>query len=278
LQSAAKFKRDFTLKRTSGKMACFSLKHLHMKKNLKKTIFVLGITAFSAVAFAQNQMSTTDTNNPPGSQISAQGFVWEAAETDKKEIHLGELALQKSDNDNVKDYAKRIVADHTKASKKLQAIAEKEGLDYPSTNSIAWDTNGTWHTNSAGDSKYPATENQDKDSPPHLASLQVSNNIEGWTNGESGVSEMDWDALSGAEFDRAFVHHMIAGHQQAIRKFELAAENLQDPALKKYAKKTLPVLREHLRLAQELQSQLTAWSDSGATNSAYSNSTGSANQ
>jgi putative membrane protein len=254
--------------------------NLHMKKNIKKTILVLGISAFSAAAFAQDQspMFNMDTNNPQSSQMSAQGFVWAAAKTDMKEIHLGEMALQKSDNDDVKDYAKRIVADHKKACKKLRAIADKEGLDYPTTNSMAWNTNGMWHTNYADENKYPTTENQDMDSPPHLASLLISTNMEGSTNGQMAVREMDWNALSGAEFDRAFVSHMIMGHQQAIRKFEMASENLQDPALKKYAEKTLPVLREHLRLAQELQSKVGTWSDTGATNSMYSNSMSNTNR
>jgi predicted outer membrane protein len=102
--------------------------------------------------------------------------------------------------------------------------------------------------------------------------------MEGSTNGQMAVREMDWNALSGAQFDRAFVSHMITGHQQAIRKFEMASENLQDPALKKYAEKTLPVLREHLRMAQELQSQVGTWSDAGATNSMYSSSMVNTNQ
>ena len=78
--------------------------------------------------------------------VTAQHFVWEAATTDMKEIHMGELALQKSDNSDVQSFAKRIISDHKKACKKLQAIAEKEGLNFPDTNSMAWN-NDRWATN-----------------------------------------------------------------------------------------------------------------------------------
>ncbi|MEJ0090933.1 MAG: DUF4142 domain-containing protein [Limisphaerales bacterium] len=81
---------------------------------------------------------------------------------------------------------------------------------------------------------------------------------------------MNWDALSGPQFDRAFISHMITGHEKAISKFETASANLQDPELKKYANKTLPTLRKHLEMAQELQTKIGMWSAS-STNSAYQN-------
>ena len=243
-----------------------------MKINLNKTIMTIGVCALAAAVFADDQipgnMSSTDTNNWDNQPVTSQSFVWAAATTDMKEIHMGELALQKSDNADVKSFAKRIVADHKKACKKLRAIADKEGLNFPDTNSMAWDANGRWQTNSTSESQHPAVEHQDMDSPPHLAYLMVSN-ANGTVNGQWPQHEINWDALSGAEFDRAFANHMVMGHEKAIRKFENASANLQDADLKKYADKTLPTLRDHLRRAQELQSQVGEWTDSDMTNSAY---------
>ena len=215
--------------------------------------------------------STSDTNNVAGMDTNAwrttptmsQQFVWMAAMTDKKEIQLGELALQKSDNSNVKSFAQRIISDHKSSCEKLQAIAEKEGLKFPGTNFMAQGVNGQWDTNSAG-LESPAKEMQDMDSPPHLASLLVSNANNSMDNGQMAV---DWNSLSGADFDRAFAKHMVAGHEKAIRKFEAASASLQDADLKEYAENTLPVLREHLRMAQSLQSQIANSSYSNMTNS-----------
>jgi putative membrane protein len=38
--------------------------------------------------------------------------------------------------------------------------------------------------------------------------------------------------------------------------FDHAARKAQDPAVKAFAAKTLPALKEHLRLAQDLRAQL----------------------
>ena len=257
-----------------------------MKINLNKIVMAAAVCAMTTIAFADDQAPQTqqmsDTNSLNYSAITPQSFVWMAAMTDMKEIHLGEMALQKSDNADVKSFARRIVADHKKSCKKLQAIAEKEGLNYPSTNSMAWDMNDRWHSNSmvgdrndhwntnSGHFENSPMEKQDMDSPPHLASLLVSN-ADDTADGQqmAGHEMINWDSLSGAEFDRAFVNHMVMGHEKAIRKFEMASATLQDASLKKYANKTLPILREHLRMAQELQSQVSVMSDSGMTNSMY---------
>jgi putative membrane protein len=262
-------------------------KHAFMKISLNKTIITAGVCALAAIACADDQVprmqsvpeaNNLDTNNWDNQPITSQSFVWAAATTDMKEIHMGELALQKSDNDDVKSFAKRIIADHTKACKKLQAIAEKEGLDYPSTNSMAWDMNDRWHTNydgwhtNSGNYENVATENPDKDYPPHLATLLVSNATYTADGRPMAGHEMNLESLSGAEFDRAFANHMVMGHERAISKFEAASASLQDASLKKYADKTLPILNKHLRLAQDLQSKVAVGPDSGVTNSVSQNS------
>jgi putative membrane protein len=245
-----------------------------MKSNWNKIILTIGVCSFTvAVAIADQQMQAvseqtnnlagTDTNNWRTKPILSQRFVWMAATTDKKEIHLGELALQKSDNSNVKSFAQRIISDHKDSWEKLQTIAEKEGLKFPGTNVVAPRMNEQWDTNSA-DMENPALERQDMDSPPHLASLLVSNADNSLVNKQMAV---DWDSLSGVDFDRAFVKHMVAGHEEAIREFEVASASLQDSDLKEYADNTLPVLRDHLQMAQNLESQIVNSSYSNPTNS-----------
>ncbi len=55
--------------------------------------------------------------------------------------------------------------------------------------------------------------------------------------------------LSGAEFDKAYMHHMTGDHQKDIAEFERASTGSQDADVKAFAGKTLPTLREHLQLA-----------------------------
>jgi putative membrane protein len=58
--------------------------------------------------------------------------------------------------------------------------------------------------------------------------------------------------LSGAAFDRDYAHQAVQDHQQTVALFRGEAQNGRDPALKGFAQKYLPVLRQHLQLAQQL--------------------------
>lgn len=60
-------------------------------------------------------------------------------------------------------------------------------------------------------------------------------------------------ALSGAEFDRQFAAEMVMAHQEMIGKFERQAQS-GDSKVAKHAEKLLPVLEQHLEMAQRLQS------------------------
>lgn len=58
--------------------------------------------------------------------------------------------------------------------------------------------------------------------------------------------------LNGKDFDREFAQHAVKDHQKDIKDFEKATAKLQDPDVKAWAEKQLPVLREHLAMAQKL--------------------------
>ncbi|HWC96351.1 MAG TPA: DUF4142 domain-containing protein [Candidatus Sulfopaludibacter sp.] len=55
----------------------------------------------------------------------------------------------------------------------------------------------------------------------------------------------------GATFDREYMNMMVNDHKEDISEFEKAARTETDPDVKAFANKTLPTLREHLKLAQE---------------------------
>ncbi|HWM90188.1 MAG TPA: DUF4142 domain-containing protein [Thermoanaerobaculia bacterium] len=58
--------------------------------------------------------------------------------------------------------------------------------------------------------------------------------------------------LTGAEFDRMYLQHMVKEHKKDVSGFEKQAEKGADPALRSFAQETLPTLREHLTLVQNL--------------------------
>ncbi|MBM0108062.1 DUF4142 domain-containing protein [Steroidobacter sp. S1-65] len=63
--------------------------------------------------------------------ISAADFAKKAGASGATEVEMGKLGAQKATNAEVKAYAQKMVADHTKANKELMAVAKKKGLEVP---------------------------------------------------------------------------------------------------------------------------------------------------
>lgn len=58
-------------------------------------------------------------------------FVKHAMEGSLAEVQLGQLALQKSSNDQVKQFAQRMVDDHTKMNEEMKPVAQQLGVAVP---------------------------------------------------------------------------------------------------------------------------------------------------
>lgn len=59
--------------------------------------------------------------------------------------------------------------------------------------------------------------------------------------------------LHGHEFDRAFVHAMVQGHEDAIKLFEDVKDHAQHREVREYAAAQLPHLHHHLDRAHEME-------------------------
>lgn len=71
---------------------------------------------------------------------------------------------------------------------------------------------------------------------------------------EKDQKEVDkFKAMTGDEFDKAYVEHMVKDHEHDIKEFKRASQEAKDPALKEFATKTLPTLEEHLAMVKKLQ-------------------------
>lgn len=64
--------------------------------------------------------------------------------------------------------------------------------------------------------------------------------------------------LTGAEFDRMYMSHMVKDHEKDVKEFEKQAQKGTDPALRAFAEQTLPTLRQHLELAKSVATQVGA--------------------
>jgi len=62
--------------------------------------------------------------------------------------------------------------------------------------------------------------------------------------------------LSGPQFDQAYMSLMIQGHQTDVAQFDTQSRNADSPQVREFAARSLPILQQHLSLAQQVGSQV----------------------
>jgi putative membrane protein len=60
-------------------------------------------------------------------------------------------------------------------------------------------------------------------------------------------------SLSGAAFDKTYIHAMVQGHEQTAKLYETESGTVKDSRLKSYVDQTLPVVQQHLSHIQSIQ-------------------------
>ena len=140
-----------------------------------------------------------------GTASSDSNFMKKAAAGGLAEVELGQLAVQKASNEQVKQFGQRMIDDHSKANEQLKSVAEQEHVTLPTR--------------------------------PDLKDRQTKDRLE---------------KLSGTEFDQAYMSDMLKDHKKDVAEFERESKMAKNPAVKSFAEQTLPVLREHLSLAEQI--------------------------
>jgi putative membrane protein len=80
----------------------------------------------------------------------------------------------------------------------------------------------------------------------------------GAATASAGTVDPSVQGKTGNELDLAYADAMVADHQKDIRMFENAAKNASSATARKLASDALPVLRDHLKRAQALQTKLSS--------------------
>ncbi len=118
----------------------------------KKTVAVAGAMLLcGSMGLAQmNQPPSGRSRASPGTEQSRYGFPdeWRCSKRDNlrpmdrmfvgkamqgsmAEVQLGQLTLQKSNNDQVKQFAQRMIDDHTKLNEQMKPVAQQLGVAVP---------------------------------------------------------------------------------------------------------------------------------------------------
>jgi putative membrane protein len=163
---------------------------------------------------------STAADSPPANAVTptagAEGDVETVAkvhEANQKEIEMAQMALDKAESPRVKAYARKLLADHQAADKKLMAYAERKSLDV-----------------SKAGPKTTAAAPAPSDDEAHKR-LQTA---------------------TGADFDRDFVNVMVSEHEKAIDLVKSARDSVTDKSLRTVLSGMLPKLEQHLKMAKDL--------------------------
>jgi putative membrane protein len=57
--------------------------------------------------------------------------------------------------------------------------------------------------------------------------------------------------LSGTQFDQQYIQQQLADHETTLTLFEGEAQSGQDPALRAFAERSAPVIREHIAMLRQ---------------------------
>jgi putative membrane protein len=92
----------------------------------------LGMAAGAAAQTSNDTMASGNSASSSGKLAPAdRQFIKKAAEGGLAEVQLGQLATEKADSQDVKQFGQRMVDDHTKANDQLKQVASQKGVTVP---------------------------------------------------------------------------------------------------------------------------------------------------
>jgi len=132
-------------------------------------------------------------------------FIHEAQEGNMAEVKLGELAVQKSQNQDVRNFAQKMIDDHTQLMEKMKPLAEQAGVKQPD----------------------------------HLSK-----------DGKSTYEKLN--ALSGDDFDHAYIKAMLDDHHKDLKKFQTEESLTSNTDLKATVNEGEKVIAMHTSMIEKI--------------------------
>ena len=181
-------------------------KHLIM---LKSSALILASIALTAVNTA-NAEDKASASVPTDAQIAMIVVV-----ADTVDVDYGKLAVKRTINQAVKEFAETMIRDHTAVNDKAIALAKKLGVTP-----------------------------EESDTSKRLKS-----------NGEKELAKLK--ALTGAEFDKAYVDNEVSYHEAVIGLLDKTLiPNTRNAELKSLIESGRPIFAAHLEHAKKLRASL----------------------
>lgn len=234
-------------------------------------LLVLGTAAFSI----NSSSSRTPMAAPDSTDQEVVSFL---VQTNRDEISQARVALATTKNDEVRQFAQKMITEHSQALTKVQAIGKRLGYTASDTLPAAQPSDSSWDsTASQGnrDSTIVRDSNRtvrDSSMTPVRDSNRTSNepyprNSDSASTAADSGSRMMHDSAKtemqdhtgmkmGGTGDATYIDNQVVAHQQVLKKLQTLTTGLNDNELKKYVADTRGVVQTHLKEARRLQSRL----------------------
>ena len=205
----------------------------------------------------------------------------------KAEVELSQIALQKSENAEVKQFAQKMITDHQKMIEQLQPLAMMQGGANRGASSILGGNSESQGRSEATEGRtsdttaLPGSSGASQTIPPSGTSAAVppatattencdrDGNSSRWRCAMHQLMQIDRqinerclqmakDELqqkSGAEFDKCYVGNAIGMHGHALAALEVIGKQTQG-TLAQVAQQAQPTVQQHFDHAKQLMKQL----------------------
>lgn len=165
----------------------------------------------------------------------------------RKVLDCAMIALQRTENPDVKAYAEATKADHLAVDEEVKKLAVKEQveLDEPADARDEDTDNAKLDKNpgeSNDDASVPSTQGVDKDTDGDKNTREKGGEGKASHHKEAMARLL---LLTGAEFDREYMAMMVEGHSKLIDKLTTSKEHIKDDEVRAYVVTLLPALETH---------------------------------
>jgi predicted outer membrane protein len=195
----------------------------------------------------------------------------------QSEIEIAEFAQQQAQNQEVKQFAQKLIQDHGQLVQKLQPLAGMSAANRQSATSTRVDSRQIDAQRDPSDRRLPGSPG----ARDQQSNQSVTATTQTYQQGQSGalhqlgqierqIGERCKQALkeelqskSGAEFDKCYLGAMIGSHMESLAALEVIGQQTEGQ-LAEVAQQAQPIVQQHLDHAKQLAKQLEGASPSGA--------------
>jgi predicted outer membrane protein len=201
----------------------------------------------------------------------------------KGEVELSEIAVQKSENAEVKQFAQKMIQDHNKLIEQLQPLAamQRGAKRGASIESRTGDTTALPGSSGARETISPSGTSTDVPPAAVTTETTITTNATKTAAGGNAVHQLmqierkinerclqmakdELQQKSGVEFDKCYVGNAIGAHAHALAALEVIGKQGQGQ-LAQVAQQAQPTVQHHFDHAKQLMKQLETQSNAAGT-------------